>query len=46
MLTRVRRDVADPDHEITDQTQLLRQAQLLEQAHEVLVQALATVDKI
>ncbi|MEU5844435.1 hypothetical protein [Rhodococcus sp. NPDC047139] len=46
LLTRVREGARVPDPESTDQSVLLEQAQLLERAHEILVQALSTVDKI
>lgn len=46
LLAAVRDDAHDSSDAITDQTGLLRRAELLEQAHDVLVQALSTVDKI
>ncbi|MBS9371890.1 hypothetical protein [Rhodococcus sp. B50] len=46
LLTRVREGAPVADAASTDQSVLLDQAEMLEQAHEVLVQALSTVDKI
>ncbi len=46
MLARVREGASVPGAESTDQSVLLEHADLLERAHEVLVQALSTVDKI
>ncbi|WP_241386940.1 hypothetical protein [Rhodococcus sp. CH91] len=46
LLARVRHGAEVPDAPSADQSVLLENAQLLEQAHDVLVQALATVDKI
>lgn len=46
MLTRVREQGEGSDLPITDQSRLLEQADLLERAHDVLVQALSTVDRI
>ncbi|EHK82872.1 hypothetical protein [Rhodococcus pyridinivorans] len=46
LLARVREGASVPGAESADQSVLLEQADLLERAHEVLVQALSTVDKI
>jgi len=46
LLTRVREQGEGSDLPITDQSCLLEQADLLERAHDVLVQALSTVDRI
>ena len=46
LLTRVREQGEGSDLPITDQSRLLEQADLLERAHDVLVQALSTVDRI
>ncbi|WP_371053996.1 hypothetical protein [Rhodococcus gordoniae] len=46
LLTRVREGAPAADAASTEQSVLLEQAEMLERAHEVLVQALSTVDKI
>ncbi|WP_432678924.1 hypothetical protein ACRAJ3_07725 [Rhodococcus pyridinivorans] len=46
LLARVREGASVPGAASADQSVLLEQADLLERAHEVLVQALSTVDKI
>jgi len=46
LLTRVREGAPAADAASTDRSVLLEQAEMLERAHEVLVQALSTVDKI